>query len=77
MTRAANLLDGLIAPNDKAPHSGKGGQHDTKHDDEQCYLQPNKTTDFSEDEFNAWTPGRRNGVAEDFDTALNETLRRR
>ena len=75
MRRADYLLDGSIAPNDKAPHSGKGRQHDTEHDDEQCYLQPNEAADFSEDEFDAWTPGRRDGVAKAFDTVLNETLR--
>jgi endosialidase-like protein len=38
-------------------------------------LQPNEAADFSEDEFDAWTPGRRDGVAKAFDTVLNETLR--
>jgi hypothetical protein len=69
--------DGSISPKDKAPRGGEGREHDTEHHDEQCYLQPDETADFSEDKFDAWTPGRRNGVAKAFDTALNETLGRR
>ena len=51
-----DFLDGSIAPNYKAPYSGNSRQHDTKHDDEQCYLQPDETADFSKDEFDARTP---------------------
>ena len=66
--------EGSIASQDKAPQGGEGRQRDTKHDYQQGNLQPDETTDFSEDELNSGAPGRWNSIADAFDTALNETL---